>query len=142
MTKTKGGTTPTASRPEAGRRRAAARPRLPREVTLAVEAAESKKATDIVALDLRKAGAFTDYFLICSGQNARQVKAIVDAVEESLRTTRVKPTLVEGYDRSEWVLMDFFTFIVHVFTPDTRTFYDLERLWGSAERIPLSSPEP
>jgi ribosome-associated protein len=141
MTKIKSGAAPPGTRPEAGRRRAAAKPRLPREVTLAVEAAESKKASAIVALDLRKAGAFTDYFLICSGQNARQVKAIVDAIEESLGEVRVKPTLVEGYDRSEWVLMDFFTFIVHVFTPDSRTFYDLERLWGSAERILLSSPE-
>jgi len=143
MTKTKGAAAPPpGTRTEAGRRRAAAKPRLPREVTLAVEAAASKKASDIVALDLTKAGAFTDYFLICSGQNARQVKAIVDAIEESLGKTGVKPALVEGYDRSEWVLMDFFTFIVHVFTPDSRTFYDLERLWGSADRIPLSSPEP
>ena len=139
MTKIKGAIPPSGGgRPDGRGRERAAKPRLPREVMLAAEAAEAKKASGIVALDLRKAGAFTDYFLICSGQNARQVKAIVDAIEENLGKARLKPSLIEGYDRSEWVLMDFFTFIVHIFTPDTRTFYDLERLWGSAERIPLS----
>ncbi len=88
-------------------------------------------------LDLRKAGAFTDFFLICSAQNPRQVKAVVDTIEEHLRQGRVRPSHVEGYERAEWVLMDFFTFIVHVFTRETRLFYSLERLWGSAERIEI-----
>ena len=109
--------------------------KLSGDVAKAVEAALDKKASEIVVLDLRQTPAFTDFFVLCSGQNQRQVKAIADAIEDSLRTDRVKPAHVEGYDRAEWVLMDFFTFIVHVFTPQTRAFYSLERLWGDAQRI-------
>ena len=112
--------------------------RLPAEVARAVRAALDKKAQDVVVLDLRGTPAFTDFFVLCSGLNQRQVKAIADAVEESLRATGVRPAHVEGYDRADWVLMDFFTFIVHVFTPQTRAFYGLERLWGDAERIDVS----
>jgi ribosome-associated protein len=109
--------------------------KLTGDVAKAVEAALDKKASAIVVLDLRQTPAFTDYFVLCSGQNQRQVKAIADAIEESLRAERVRPAHIEGYDRAEWVLMDFFTFIVHVFTPQTREFYSLERLWGDAQRI-------
>ena len=109
--------------------------KLSGDVLKAVRAALDKKASNVVVLDLRHTPAFTDYFILCSGQNQRQVKAIADAVDESLRAARMKPAHVEGYDRAEWVLMDFFTFIVHVFTPQTREFYSLERLWGDAERI-------
>jgi ribosome-associated protein len=113
-----------------------AKPRkLTSEVARAVRAALDKKALDVVVLDLRKTPAFTDFFVLCSGQTQRQVKAIADAVEEALRAAKVRPAHVEGYDRADWVLMDFFTFIVHVFTPQTRAFYALERLWGDAERI-------
>ena len=108
------------------------------EVGKAVRAALEKKAADVVVLDLRKTPAFTDFFVLCSGQNPRQVKAIADAVEEAMRAAKIKPAHVEGYDRAEWVLMDFFTFIVHVFTPQTRAFYSLERLWGDAERIEVA----
>ena len=117
------------------RKRAKGRKRLTREVATAVGAALEKKALDVVVLDLRDTGAFTDFFVLCSGQNPRQVKAIADAVEETLRAAKVRPAHVEGYERAEWVLMDFFTFIVHIFTPQTRDFYSLERLWGDAERI-------
>ena len=116
-------------------RRGAAAKKLSGDVSKAVQAALDKKALDVVVLDLRHTPAFTDYFVLCSGQNQRQVKAIADAVEEALRAARIRPAHVEGYDRAEWVLMDFFTFIVHVFTPQTREFYSLERLWGDAERI-------
>jgi ribosome-associated protein len=109
--------------------------RLPAEITTAIAAAEDKKAVDLVVLDLRKAAGFTDYFVICSGTNVRQVRAIADAVIEKLGETGAKPAHVEGYDRSEWVLLDYFDFIVHVFGLETRTFYGLERLWGSAERV-------
>ena len=111
--------------------------KLPAPIDRAIRAAQDKKASDIIVLDLRKAGAFTDYFVICSAQNARQVKAIVDAIEERLRQTRSKPSHIEGYDHAEWVLMDFFDFIVHVFTREARVFYALDRLWGSAERIEM-----
>jgi ribosome-associated protein len=122
-------------KPEKKLRRSTGRTRLTGDVARAVQAALDKKAIDVVVLDLRHTPAFTDYFVLCSGQNQRQVKAIADAVEDALRAARVKPAHVEGYDRAEWVLMDFFTFIVHVFTPQTREFYSLERLWGDAERI-------
>jgi ribosome-associated protein len=119
-----------------------ARPKkLTGEIAKAVKAALDKKAMDVVVLDLRHTPAFTDFFLLCSGQNTRQVHAIADAVEEALRAAKVRPNHVEGYDRGEWVLMDFFTFIVHVFTPQTREFYSLERLWGDAERIDVSDDE-
>ncbi len=113
--------------------------RLPAQIDRAVRAAEDKKALDLVVLDLRKAAGFTDFFVICSGANARQVRAIADAVIESLAGDGAKPAHVEGYDRSEWILLDYFDFIVHVFAPETRMFYGLERLWGSAERIEASS---
>ena len=108
---------------------------LPAQVEKAIQAAEDKKAVELVALDLRKAAGFTDFFVICSGTNPRQIRAIADAVMETLAADNVKPAHVEGYDRSEWILLDYFDFIVHVFAPETRLFYGLERLWGSAERI-------
>jgi ribosome-associated protein len=113
-------------------------PSLPPEVERAVRAAEDKKASDLLVLDLRKAAGFTDYFLICSGTNTRQIRAIADAILEALAVNGAKPSHVEGYERSEWVLLDYFDFIVHIFAPETRVFYGLERLWGSAERIELS----
>ena len=109
--------------------------RLPRQVELAIRAAEDKKASELVVLDLRKAAGFTDFFVICSGTNPRQIRAIADAITEALAAEGVKPAHVEGYRRSEWILLDFFDFIVHIFAPETRLFYGLERLWGNAERI-------
>jgi ribosome-associated protein len=108
---------------------------LPPSLEKAVRAAYDKKATDLVVLDLRPVAGFTDYFVICSAQNARQVRAIADAVEAALEQDQVKPSHVEGYERSDWVLLDYFDFIVHIFGRETRVFYALERLWGSADRI-------
>jgi len=128
---------------KAARRARATKPRaLSAEVSRAVRAALDKKALDVVVLDLRGTPAFTDFFVLCSGLNQRQVKAIADAVEEALRAAKLRPAHVEGYDRADWVLMDYFTFIVHVFTPQTRAFYGLERLWGDAERIDVSDEPP
>jgi ribosome-associated protein len=118
--------------------RRSGRKRISAEISTAVRAALDKKAQDIVVLDLRQTPAFTDFFVVCSGQNTRQVQAIADAVEEALKARKIRASHVEGYDRAEWVLMDFFTFIVHVFTPATRAFYSLERLWGDAERIAIA----
>ncbi len=115
---------------------------LPSQVLQAVRAAEDKQARDLVVLDLREVAGFTDFFVICSGQSQRQVKAIADAVEETLRkATATKPSHVEGYERADWVLLDYFDFIVHVFTPAMREFYGLERLWGSAPQIAVPEPE-
>jgi ribosome-associated protein len=117
--------------------------RYPAEIQEAVRAAFAKKAERVVVLDLRQGTAFTDFFVVCSGQNARQVKAIVDAVEDGLKKhCEQKPLHVEGYGESEWVLLDYFDFVVHVFTPDSREFYALERLWGSAERTELTDDKP
>ena len=117
-------------------------PRLPSQLKTAIEAASSRKATGAIVLDLRKTGAFTDYFLICTGSNPRQVQAIADAIEQALKVVKVRPTHVEGYDRAEWVLLDYFDFIVHVFSPGARQFYGLERLWGEAARIEIPDEAP
>src|SRR3954451_17333366 len=102
----------------------------------AVQAAEAKKAEDIAVLEMDKAsGAFTDYFVICSGSNPRQIQAISDEVEERLAKSGVRPAHVEGYGQADWVLLDYVDFVVHVFSPKARNFYNLERLWKSAKRF-------
>jgi ribosome-associated protein len=108
---------------------------LPKSIELAVRAAEDKQALDITVLDLKKASGFTDYFVICTGKNARQIRAIADGITDALAGAGSKPAHVEGYERSEWVLVDYFDFIIHVFSPETRAFYGLERLWGNAEQV-------
>jgi ribosome-associated protein len=113
--------------------------KVPKAVTGAVQAALDKKAENIVVLDLRKAGGFTDYFVICTGANARQITAIADGVRETLkRDFDERAALAEGVDRSEWILLDYFDFVVHIFSRDCRAFYGLERLWGNAERIDIA----
>ena len=113
--------------------------RLPKAVATAIEAARDKKALDTVVLDLRKADGFTDFFIICTGGNPRQITAIADGVRDTLkRDLGERPTLTEGIDRSEWILLDYFNFVVHVFSRDCRAFYGLERLWGNAERHEVS----
>jgi ribosome-associated protein len=114
-----------------------ATPRLPYEVKLALNAAGDKKAVDIIVLDLKKASAFTDYFVICTGGNTRQVQAIADAVQAALAEKDLKPALTEGYERGQWILIDYFDFIVHVFLAATREYYGLERLWGDAKKIEI-----
>ena len=107
-------------------------------VRLALHAAGEKKAHDLVVLDLREVASFTDYFVIASGTNVRQVQAIADAVQEQLRKQlSVRPARVEGYNSAEWVLLDYGDFIFHVFEEKSRRFYDLERLWRDAARVPL-----
>lgn len=113
----------------------------PAALRAAMRAAFDKKAEHVTLMDLRPAHAFTDAFVLCSGQTNRQVKAIVDAIEDALRTQHVRPSHVEGLERAEWVLIDCFDFVVHVFTPDTRAFYGLERLWGSAEVLEVTEAD-
>ena len=120
---------------EQPRPKTAAPKKLPKAIQVAIGAARDKKATGVVVLDLKKAGAFTDYFVICSAANPRQVQAIADAVEDALKGEKQRPSLVEGYARAEWVLLDYFDFVVHVFSKHARDFYGLDRLWGSATRI-------
>jgi ribosome-associated protein len=117
-------------------------PRLPKAVSGAVQAAHDKKAADVVVLDLRKTGGFTDYFVICTGMSARQISAIADGVRETLKKEYgERPALAEGVEKSEWILLDYFDFVVHIFSRDCRSFYGLERLWGTAERYDFSDGE-
>jgi ribosome-associated protein len=111
---------------------------LDERIRAAVHAAGERKALDTVVLDLRDVASFTDFFVIASGTNVRQVQAIADAVEEHLRKNlRVRPARVEGYNSAEWVLLDYGDFIFHVFEAKARRFYDLERLWRDAARVEL-----
>ena len=106
-------------------------------ILTALQAASDKKALDIVVLDLREVASFTDYFLITSGANTRQVQAIADEVRERLKKAGTPAERVEGYQTAEWVLLDYGEFIVHVFEDKARRFYDLERLWREAARVEL-----
>ena len=135
MAKTNTRTSTSTSTRTSGGPRARRSPRLPRPVAAAVRVAQDKKAIGLVVLDLRKAGGFTDYFVICTGNNPRQVHAIADGIKETLRSDLgERPTLAEGTDKSEWILLDYFNFVVHVFSRECRAFYGLEKLWGNAER--------
>jgi ribosome-associated protein len=108
---------------------------LQRQVMDAIAAAEAKKAEDVSVLELDKAsGGFTDFFVICSASNPRQVQAISDEVEQRLSRDGLRPTHVEGYKQAEWVLLDYVDFVVHVFSQKARNFYNLERLWKSAKQ--------
>ena len=114
-------------------------PKFPKSVAGAVHAALDKQAIDVVVLDLRKADGFTDFFVICTGTNPRQVNAIADGVEEKLRTEfSERPHMAEGTEKSQWILLDYFNFVVHVFSRECRDFYELERLWGNAGRYEFS----
>lgn len=106
-------------------------------INLAARVASAKKATDIAVLDLREVASFTDYFMICTGANARQAQAISNAVEEELRKKGKRPLHIEGYSNAEWILLDYGDFIVHVFGSAARKFYDLERLWRDAKRVEM-----
>jgi ribosome-associated protein len=108
-----------------------------RQVMEAIAAVQDKKAEDITILELEKnSGAFTDYFLLCSGTNPRQIQAIADEVELRLkRGLGLYPAHIEGYNQAEWVLLDYVDFVVHVFAENARRYYDLERLWKSARRL-------
>ena len=102
-----------------------------------VEAAQSKKATDLVVLDLRASTDVTDYFVICTADADVHARAIVDAVSEALIPLGRRPWHVEGQDTLSWVLVDFVDVVVHVFREDARRFYALEEMWADAPRLPL-----
>jgi ribosome-associated protein len=101
----------------------------------AAQVADQKKATKILLLDLRRLSNFTDYFLICSGDNIIQLQAIADAIEESIRKTGVRPHHLEGYGTSGWILLDYTEVVIHVFLEKVRQFYGLELLWGDAPQV-------
>lgn len=109
---------------------------LQRQVNEAILACQDKQAEDVTVLELEKdSGAFTDYFVMCSGTNSRQIQAIADAVDERLEALGLRVTHSEGYKQAEWVLLDYVDFVVHIFSEKARQFYDLERLWKSAKKL-------
>jgi ribosome-associated protein len=117
------------------------------QVSEAILACQEKQADDVTVLELEKdSGAFTDYFVMCSGTNPRQIQAIADAVDEHLEALGLRVTHAEGYKQAEWVLLDYVDFVVHVFSEKARQFYDLERLWKSAKRLEpeelMAKPKP
>jgi ribosome-associated protein len=109
---------------------------LKNQVSAAIQACLDKKAEELSILEMEKgSGAFTDYFVLCSGTNPRQIQAIADEVEMRLKSAGLRPAHVEGYNQAEWVLIDYVDFVVHVFSEKARKFYDLERLWKAARRL-------
>ena len=110
-----------------------------KDLRTAIEAAQEKKAGELVVLDLRGLASFTDFFLLATGNSNRQLKTIAEAIEQALAKRGVKPDHVEGYVHGDWVLMDYVDFVVHVFTPPSREYYNLERLWGDAGRLAIAS---
>ena len=115
---------------------------LKQQVAAAIQACLEKKAEELSILEMEKgSGAFTDYFVLCSGTNPRQVQAIADEVELRLKTTDIRPAHVEGYKQAEWILLDYVDFVVHVFSEKARKFYDLERLWKTARRLEVADLE-
>ena len=107
--------------------------------TIAAHAAD-RKANDIIALDLREVAGYTDFFVICSGNSDRQTKAIHDAIHQGLKKHQgLLPRRVEGLSEARWILMDYLDVVVHVFTPETREFYALERLWGEVPAKALTA---
>ena len=116
---------------------------LKRQVAEAISACQDKKAEELTILELEKdSGAFTDYFVVCSGTNPRQIQAIADEVEERLEKKGLRPAHSEGYKQAEWVLLDYVDFVVHVFSQKARHFYNLERVWKSAKQLAPSELRP
>ena len=109
---------------------------LTSQLTIAIAACQDKKAEELTILEMdRNSGAFTDYFVICSGSNPRQIQAISDEVELRLKRAGTYPNNIEGYKQAEWVLLDYVDFVVHVFSASARSYYDLERLWRTAKKL-------
>jgi ribosome-associated protein len=111
---------------------------LDADLQLAIRSASDKKAFDMIALDLRNIASFTEFFVIASGANQRQVQAIADGVDEQLKKQMNKrPVRTEGYNAAEWVLLDYGDFVIHIFNKESRDFYDLARLWRDARKVEL-----
>ena len=101
----------------------------------ALFAADDKKARDLLALDISKIASFANYFLFCTGDSSRQMQAIADEIEKKLKEAGIRPSHIEGYQNSEWILMDYFDLVIHIFSKEARDFYDLERLWRDGKRL-------
>ena len=118
------------------KKQALKRKALQQQVSEAIQACQEKKAEQLSVLELEQGtGAFTDYFVVCSGTNPRQIQAISDEVELRLKRAGVYPNSIEGYKQAEWVLIDYVDFVIHIFSEASRRYYDLERLWKSAKKL-------
>ena len=104
---------------------------------IAVNAADDKKAHDLVALDISGISSFANYFLFCTGDSSRQMQAIADEIEKKLKEAGVRPSHVEGYQNAEWILMDYFDLVIHIFSKNARVYYDLERLWRDGKNMEI-----
>lgn len=107
------------------------------QVSIAAKAADDRKAIGLTVLRLIEITEFTDYFVICTGNSTRQTQAIADSITDRLKEIRVRPLHTEGYNTGEWILIDYGTFVAHIFTEESRKFYDLERLWRDAEKVSI-----
>jgi len=105
---------------------------------IAVNAADDKKASDLVILDITKIASFANYFLLCTGDSSRQMQAIADEVEKRLKALGIRPSHIEGYQNSEWILMDYMDLVIHIFSKNARVYYDLERLWRDSKKLDVS----
>jgi len=108
---------------------------LPREVKISIRAIREKKGENLVVLDLRGISSFTDYFVIMHGNSTRQNLALHESIEKELKKEKIMPLSIEGKERAEWILMDYGSFIVHVFSEKAREYYSLEKLWGDAHKF-------
>jgi ribosome-associated protein len=102
---------------------------------VALKAIDDKKGHDVIILDISEIASFADYFLICTGDSSRQIQAIADEVEVRMKESGFKPDHIEGYRNAEWVLMDYFDLVIHIFSKNSRAFYDLERLWRDGKLL-------
>ena len=100
---------------------------------------KAKKGSDIIILDIRELSSLTDYFIICTSDSGPQTRAIANHIKKELRREKIKPFQIEGLDYLEWVLMDYFDIVIHIFKKETREFYDIERLWGDAKIIKIDN---
>lgn len=107
------------------------------EIRAVIDAMEDKKGFDITVLDLSSVSDITDHFIICSGTNRSQIQALSDGVEEALAKKGLHHKGIEGYDTANWILLDYGDFVVHVFDKDSRSMYDLERVWGDAGKVEI-----
>ena len=102
---------------------------------IALKAADDKKAHDVLALDISRIASFASYFLFCTGDSSRQMQAIADEIQKRLKQSGIQSSHIEGYQNSEWILMDYFDLVIHIFSKEARAFYDLERLWRDGKKL-------
>ncbi len=108
---------------------------LPREVKISIKASKAKKGENLLALDLRGISSFTDYFVIMHGNSSRQNLALNENIEKEFKKDKIMPLSVEGRKLAEWILMDYGSFIIHIFSEKAREYYSLEKLWGDAHKF-------